>query len=34
MEAERIAREREAGDGSPQKMVVERIEAALQGDIL
>jgi len=29
LEAERIAREREPGDGSPQKSVVEQIEAAL-----
>lgn len=27
LEAERIAREREPGDGSPQKSVVEQIEA-------
>jgi hypothetical protein len=30
LEAERIARERESGDGSPQKSVVEQIEAALE----
>jgi tetratricopeptide (TPR) repeat protein len=30
LEAERIARERESGDGSPQKSVVEQIEAALK----
>jgi len=30
LEAERIAREREPGDGSPQKGVVEQIEAALE----
>ncbi|MGB9774844.1 MAG: tetratricopeptide repeat protein, partial [Bacteroidota bacterium] len=30
LEAERIAREREPGDGSPQKSVVEQIEKALQ----
>ena len=30
LEAERIAREREPGDGSPQKSVVEQIEAALK----
>ena len=30
LEAERIAREREPGDGSPQKGVVEQIEAALK----
>lgn len=30
LEAERIAREREPGDGSPQKSVVEQIEDALQ----
>ena len=30
LEAERMAREREPGDGSPQKTVVEQIEAALQ----
>ena len=30
LEAERIAREREPGDGSPQKSVVEQIEAALE----
>lgn len=30
LEAERIAREREPGDGSPQTSVVERIEKALQ----
>ena len=29
LKAERIAREREPGDGSPQKSVVEQIEAAL-----
>jgi hypothetical protein len=29
LEAERIAREREPGDGSPQKTVTEQIEAAL-----
>ena len=29
LEAERIAREREPGDGSPQKSVVEQIENAL-----
>ncbi|MGA9351160.1 MAG: hypothetical protein WBW48_20470, partial [Anaerolineae bacterium] len=29
LEAERIAREREPGDGSPQKSVVEQIEAVL-----
>jgi len=29
LEAERIAREREPGDGSPQKRVVEQIENAL-----
>ena len=29
LEAERIAREREPGDGAPQRTVVERIEAAL-----
>jgi tetratricopeptide (TPR) repeat protein len=29
LEAERIAREREPGDGSPQKSVVEQIESAL-----
>jgi hypothetical protein len=29
LEAERIAREREPGDGAPQKSVVEQIEAAL-----
>jgi tetratricopeptide (TPR) repeat protein len=29
LEAERIAREREPGDGSPQKMVLEQINAAL-----
>jgi hypothetical protein len=28
LEAERIAREREPGDGSPQKSVVEQIEQA------
>jgi len=27
---ERIAREREPGDGSPQKTVIEQIEAALR----
>ena len=27
---ERIAREREPGDGSPQEMVMEQIEAALR----
>ena len=31
LEAERIAREREPGDGSPQRSVVEQIEAALKG---
>lgn len=31
LEAERIAREREPGDGSPQRIVVEQIEAALKG---
>ncbi|MBI1877566.1 MAG: hypothetical protein HYR94_04930 [Chloroflexi bacterium] len=30
LEAERIAREREPGDGSPQQTLVEQIEAALQ----
>ena len=30
LEAERIAREREPGDGSPQRSVVEQIEAALE----
>jgi tetratricopeptide (TPR) repeat protein len=30
LEAERIAREREPGDGTPQKSVVEQIEAALK----
>jgi hypothetical protein len=30
LEAERIARQREPGDGSPQKGVVEQIEAALK----
>ncbi len=30
LEAERIAREREPGDGSPQRTVVEQIEAALE----
>jgi tetratricopeptide (TPR) repeat protein len=30
LEAERIARQREPGDGSPQESVVERIEAALK----
>jgi hypothetical protein len=30
LEAERIAREREPGDGSPQKTVIEQIEAALR----
>jgi len=30
LEAERIAREREPGDGSPQKTVIKRIEAVLQ----
>jgi len=30
LEAERIARQREPGDGSPQKSVVEQIEAALK----
>lgn len=30
LEAERIAREREPGDGSPQKSVLEQIEAALR----
>lgn len=29
LEAERMAREREPGDGSPQKIVIGRIEAAL-----
>lgn len=29
LEAERIAREREPGDGSPQKAVVEQVEKAL-----
>jgi hypothetical protein len=29
LEAERIAREREPGDGKPQKSVVEQIENAL-----
>ncbi len=29
LEAERIAREREPGDGSPQKIVIEQIESAL-----
>jgi hypothetical protein len=29
LEAERIARQREPGDGSPQKSVVEQIEAVL-----
>jgi len=29
LEAERIAREHEPGDGSPQKSVVEQIEGAL-----
>ncbi len=29
LEAERIARERESGDGSPQKAVVEQIEKVL-----
>jgi hypothetical protein len=29
LETERIAREREPGDGSPQKMVLEQINAAL-----
>ncbi len=29
LEAERIAREREPGDGSPQKSAVEQIETAL-----
>jgi hypothetical protein len=29
LEAERLAREREPGDGSPQKSVVEQIERAL-----
>jgi tetratricopeptide (TPR) repeat protein len=31
LEAERIAREREPGDGSPQTSVVERIQRVLQG---
>ncbi len=31
LEAERIAREREPGDGSPQKSVVEQIQTALAG---
>ncbi len=30
LEAEQIAREREPGDGSPQKTVIEQIEAALR----
>jgi len=30
-EAERIAREREPGDGLPQRTVVEQLDAALQG---
>ncbi len=30
LEAERIAREREPGDGSPQRTVVEQIEAVLE----
>ena len=30
LEAERIAREREPGDGSPQRTVVEKIQAALE----
>jgi tetratricopeptide (TPR) repeat protein len=30
LEAERIAREREPGDGSPQKTVIKQIEAALR----
>ena len=29
LEAERLAREREPGDGTPQQTVAERIEAAL-----
>jgi hypothetical protein len=29
MEAERIAREREPGDGSPQKAVIDQVETAL-----
>jgi len=29
LEAERIAREREPGDGSPQQTVVERIEETI-----
>ena len=29
LEAERIAREREPGDGSPQQTVIEKIDAAL-----
>jgi hypothetical protein len=29
LEAERIAREREPGDGSPQKTMIEHIETAL-----
>jgi len=34
LEAERIAREREPGDGNPQRTVVERIGAAMQGNLL
>jgi len=30
LEAERIARQREPGDGSPQKSVVEQMEAAMK----
>jgi hypothetical protein len=29
LEAERIAREREPGDGTPHKMVIEQIDAAV-----
>lgn len=34
LEAERIAREREPGDGLPQQTVIEQIEVALQEDKL
>jgi hypothetical protein len=30
LEAERIAREREPGDGTPQQTVIEQIKAVLQ----
>ena len=33
LEAERIARDREPGDGSPQKSVVEQMEGALDGEL-